>query len=198
MKYSPKTKRGEESLNKILNAAIAVIAEKGFNDASIDEITTRAGVSHGLFYFYFNNKDELLNELVKRINRDMRHYLTLSTAGLPNRILIEKRGFEAFFDWMYYNQYLYKILIEAESNNIELYKWHYMKLSERYSRKLLEAMNRGEIAKYDPEVLSFVLMGIADFIAKRYILWSNNKIPRHVVDEVSKILERILNPNCNC
>lgn len=50
MKYSPKTKRGEESLNKILSAAIAVIAEKGFNDASIDEITSRAGVSHGLFF----------------------------------------------------------------------------------------------------------------------------------------------------
>jgi Transcriptional regulator len=194
MKYLPKTRRGEESLNKILNAAIAVIAEKGFNNASISEITSRAGVSHGLFYFYFKNKDELLEELVRRINRDMRHHLTLSTSGLSNRVTIEKRGFEAFFDWMYYNQYLYKILIEAESNNLELYKWHYMKLSERYSQKLLDAMNRGEIAKYDPEVLSFVLMGIADFIAKRYILWVNSKVPRYVVDEVNKILERILSP----
>lgn len=111
-------------------------------------------------------------ELIKRINKDMRHYLTLSTSGLSDRVSIEKRGgFEAFFDWMYNNQYLYKILIEAESNNIEIYKWHYMKLSERYSMRLVEAMNRNEIARYDPEVLSFALMGIADFIAKRYILW---------------------------
>ena len=194
MRYTPKTKKGEDSLNKIINAAITVIAEKGFNNASIDEITSKAGVSHGLFYFYFRNKDELLAELIRRINRDMRHYLTLSTAGLNNRVLIEKRGFEAFFDWIYYNQYLYKILIEAESNNLELYKWHYMKLSERYSQKLLEAMNKGEIARYNPEVLSFVLMGIADFIAKRYILWTNSKIPEYVINDVNRILERILTP----
>ncbi len=36
MKYAPKTKRGgADSLNKLLDAAIAVIAEKGFNSASI-------------------------------------------------------------------------------------------------------------------------------------------------------------------
>ncbi len=153
-------------------------------------------MSHGLFYFYFKNKDELLVELVRRINKDMRHYLTTSTADLPNRVEVEKKGgFEAFLEWMRRNKYLYRILIEAESNNIELYKWHYMKLAERYSERLSEAMDRNEIAKHDPEVLSFALMGgIADFIAKRYVLWSDGEVPGSVIKEVSNLLDKLLSP----
>lgn len=194
MKYIPKTKKGQETLDRIMNVAISLIAKKGFNNTSIDDITHEANVSHGLFYFYFKNKDELLVKLIERINKEMRHYLTVHTMNYSNRIDIEKAGFKAFFDWMYNNQYLYKILIEAESNNMEIYKWHYMKLAERYSAKLREAMDKGEIAKYDPEVLAFVLMGIADFIAKRYILWPNKKIPDFVINDVERILERILMP----
>ncbi len=41
-------------------------------------------------------------------------------------------------------------------------------------------------------------MGIADFIAKRYILWVDSKIPSYVINEVNRILERILNPECSC
>lgn len=37
-------------------------------------------------------------------------------------------------------------------------------------------------------------MGIADFIAKRYVLWVNSKIPEYVITDVNKIIERILSP----
>lgn len=194
MKYTPKTRRGQETLDRIMNAAIVLMAKKGFNNTSIDDIVREAEVSHGLFYFYFRNKDELLVKLVEKINREMRHYLTVSTEGYRNRVDVEKAGFRAFFRWMHDNQYLYKVLIEAESNNIEIYKWHYMKIAERYSARLREAMERGEVSKYDPEALAFALMGIADFIAKRYILWPNEKAPESVVNDVERMLEKLLSP----
>jgi Transcriptional regulator len=192
VKYTPKTERGKAKLDKIVEAAIDLIYEKGFNNTSISDITRNAGVSYGSFYFYFNNKDDLLVELVRKINRDLRHYLTESTKGLKDRVSIEKRGFEAFFEWMQKNKKLYKVLIEAEANNLQLYAWHYKKLAERYSQRLKEAMERGEIATYDPEALSFILMGIADFIAKRYILWDGKEVPPTVIKDVEKVLERIL------
>jgi AcrR family transcriptional regulator len=60
-----RTGRREESRQKILAAALAVFAEKGYNGATISEITSRAGVSRGLASYYFPNKHLLVDELLE-------------------------------------------------------------------------------------------------------------------------------------
>ncbi len=45
---------------RILDAAIEVIAEHGFFHSRVSEIADRAGVADGTIYLYFKNKDELL------------------------------------------------------------------------------------------------------------------------------------------
>ncbi|MTD58685.1 TetR/AcrR family transcriptional regulator [Amycolatopsis pithecellobii] len=49
---------------KILAAALRVFAEKGYNGATITEITSRAGVSRGLASYYFPSKHLLVEELL--------------------------------------------------------------------------------------------------------------------------------------
>ena len=55
-KVSPLTKR-------ILQAALHLIAERGFHAAPMAEIAEKAGVAAGTIYRYFENKDILINEL---------------------------------------------------------------------------------------------------------------------------------------
>jgi TetR/AcrR family transcriptional regulator len=45
---------------RLVEAAIAVIRDRGFEGASIDEIATRAGLTNGAVYSCFANKAELL------------------------------------------------------------------------------------------------------------------------------------------
>ncbi|MFI7676870.1 TetR/AcrR family transcriptional regulator [Actinophytocola sp. NPDC049390] len=56
----------EQSRERILAAALAVFAEKGFHNATISEITARAGVSRGLITYYFPGKLQLAHELLGR------------------------------------------------------------------------------------------------------------------------------------
>ena len=49
-----------EKRRRILDAAIAVIAEKGFFQARVAEIADRAGVADGTIYLYFKNKEQIL------------------------------------------------------------------------------------------------------------------------------------------
>ena len=44
----------------ILDAAIRVFAEKGFNAARISDVADAAGVADGTIYLYFKNKEDLL------------------------------------------------------------------------------------------------------------------------------------------
>src|SRR5882762_10438497 len=44
---------------KLLDAALATIREKGYSSTSVDELCTQAGVSKGAFFHYFKSKDAL-------------------------------------------------------------------------------------------------------------------------------------------
>ncbi|MGZ0148816.1 TetR/AcrR family transcriptional regulator [Kribbella sp. WER1] len=56
----------ERSRERILSAALEVFAAKGYESASISEITKAAGVSRGLVAYYFATKEELAAELLDR------------------------------------------------------------------------------------------------------------------------------------
>src|ERR1700743_3338231 len=55
----------EEQRAHILEAAKRVFARKGLT-ATVDDVAIEAGVSHGLAYRYFANKDALFSVLVKQ------------------------------------------------------------------------------------------------------------------------------------
>jgi TetR/AcrR family transcriptional regulator, fatty acid metabolism regulator protein len=49
-----------EKYQRILDAAVAVFAEKGFHVARVADIASKAGVADGTVYLYFKNKEEIL------------------------------------------------------------------------------------------------------------------------------------------
>lgn len=63
---APKQARSEETLRRLLDAAEALIAEKGLADASIPEIVRRGRSSVGGFYARFRDKNALLRALEER------------------------------------------------------------------------------------------------------------------------------------
>jgi TetR/AcrR family transcriptional regulator, transcriptional repressor for nem operon len=58
-----RTKPAEQRRADLLAASEALFLDKGVAATSLDEITSRAGVSKGLFYLYFRSKDDLLAAL---------------------------------------------------------------------------------------------------------------------------------------
>jgi AcrR family transcriptional regulator len=62
----PRQVRSQETLERILDAAEALVAEKGFEDATVAELVRRAGSSVGSFYTRFRDKDGLLYALYDR------------------------------------------------------------------------------------------------------------------------------------
>ncbi|HOP04601.1 MAG TPA: TetR/AcrR family transcriptional regulator [Tenuifilaceae bacterium] len=54
----------ETTKQKIVDAALELFAEAGFHTTSISQIASKAGISKGLMYNYFESKEELLKEIV--------------------------------------------------------------------------------------------------------------------------------------
>lgn len=56
--------RSEETKGKIIEAAIRLFSNRGFNAASVDDICAEAGVSKGAFYHHFESKQALFLALL--------------------------------------------------------------------------------------------------------------------------------------
>jgi TetR/AcrR family transcriptional repressor of nem operon len=68
---------------KIVNAGLKVLIEKGFNGSGVQEITAAAGVPKGSFYNHFESKEALGAEVVDRYGRDNPRRATLRDTSLP-------------------------------------------------------------------------------------------------------------------
>jgi AcrR family transcriptional regulator len=51
-------------MRKLLDAAMTVFSQRGYHAARVDDIVKVARTSHGTFYLYFSNKEDLLRALV--------------------------------------------------------------------------------------------------------------------------------------
>lgn len=66
--------------DKILEAAIKLFAEKGFNGTTTKEIAEKAGVNEALIFRYFSTKRDLYSAIIERkIEQDPKIELTLET-----------------------------------------------------------------------------------------------------------------------
>ena len=68
---------------QILNGAIRSFCEKGIVSTTIDDVCKKVGCSHGLFYHYYKNKDELLDDVKKTYDTThLNHYYDVLSADI--------------------------------------------------------------------------------------------------------------------
>ena len=71
--------QGRETVRKLLEAGLIEFEERGFSGVRVDDVVRRAGISHGTFYLYFANKDDLFRALL----RDALHDMEIVTGDFP-------------------------------------------------------------------------------------------------------------------
>ncbi|RMF36007.1 MAG: TetR/AcrR family transcriptional regulator [Chloroflexi bacterium] len=192
----PVTARGQRTRQKLLEAAEAVFGEKGYDRASIAEITRRAGVAQGTFYVYFPDKKAIFVELVRELSHRLRREIAEAVAGLSDRMEIERVGLRTFFSFAHRHRNLYKIVRQAEFVDEELFRWYYRRLAEGYARGLAEAMEKGQVRRLDPECLAYCLMGIADFLGMRWVLWEGQNPPDGAFETMMAFIRHGMDLRC--
>ena len=191
----PSTSRGQRTRQKLLDAAEAIFGERGYERASITEITQRAGVAQGTFYVYFPDKQTIFEELVRGLSQRLRRATTEATQGLTNRNDIERAGFRAFFDFIGRHRGLYRIVRQAEFVDEALFRWYYERFAEGYAAGLKAAMDAGQIREMDPEVMAYCIMGMGDFLGMRWVLWQDESLPDAVFEQAFEFMSHGFTPD---
>lgn len=192
MKFAnqPKTEKGQETLDKIILVAEQLFSERGYYKTSIKDITKEAGVGIGTFYIYFDDKHSLYQTILTEYGRFIRKTIAASVKRATTRQEAERIGIETFVQLVRNDPSMYNVIWEALYVDKQLFVDYYKRFSENYTRQIVKAQEAGEIvADYDPEVLSYMLMGITNFIGLRYAIFEDDEDLSSVLDTIMSVFE---------
>src|ERR1044071_2335148 len=104
------TQRGKDRRSQILREAARLFSERGYHPTSVADIVASLGVGKGVFYWYFPSKEELLTELLKSSNHELRkrQQQAIGTEADPVRRI--ERGIRASLEWFHAHREYFAII----------------------------------------------------------------------------------------
>src|SRR6266849_7307167 len=107
----------KEAKSRILDAANKVFAEKGYHEATMDDIAKRLGVSKGAIYLYFSSKEDLFEAMCKTAPQAFKEILYSSFGDGANPVQSATQFFDKMLKLSASNPGLsFEILSEASRN----------------------------------------------------------------------------------
>ena len=187
---APRTPRGERTLRKILDAALAEFGQQGFHDSSIVGITARAKVALGTFYTYFDSKEAVFAALVRDMSGQVRDHVAPAMENAIDGLDAERRALAAYLRFVAGHQEVYRIIDEAEFVDPAGFKAHYQTTATRIAARLAAGTLRGEVADggdLHREVAAWAIMGMNVFLGLRFGVWGDED-----ADAVAAAASRLL------
>src|SRR6266568_2907845 len=109
------TQRGRERRAQLMTYATARFAENGYHPTSVAEIVQGLGVGKGVFYWYFSSKEELMLEILKEAQHDLRKRQQAVIANEPDALQRIELGLRASMAWFAENRHLVNLFQFAYS-----------------------------------------------------------------------------------
>ena len=165
---------------EIVDAAMAVFAERGFAAAKLDDIARRAGVSKGALYLYFETKEEIFRAVVDQAIAPNMQAIRVMIAAHPGPLadLLRLVGgrVAALIETLPVGGVIKMVIAEA-GNFPELARvWHddlVAHILGALSDAIAAGQARGEVRQGDPRI--YALQIIAPMLVG--LIWRETFVP---------------------
>ena len=144
-----------EKYERILNAAVEVIAENGYFNSPVSAIAARAGVADGTVYLYFKNKDELLRTAIDA-NFDRFHRQVVERFETGDDPLTDPRA---------QLEYIAQVHLEASTTNRSMAIL--MQTEMRQSARFIAEFSHHHLVKYIQVVREVIRRGQSQGIFRK-------------------------------
>lgn len=195
-------KENARKRDAILDAALDVFAQKGFQDATISGIARRAKVAEATIYEYFENKENLLFSIPAKKQKEALDLLEFQLAGIRGA-LNKIRKLVWFYFWFFQNNRPWSsvVLMILRPNKKFLNAPAYQ-LIRTWAQEILkifkEGQDEGSIQKdINIFVARNLLLGTIEHLTSRWILMDKPKDLTELANDTAElIVNAIKNPSC--
>lgn len=158
-----------ERQRDILQAAIAVVAEKGYHGTRISDIAERAGVAYGLVYHYFGSKERILNSIFEnlweRFGERIQRIAKRDQSGVEKLAEIS----DYMLDTLIARPDIIRLLVQEVVHARNFKELPDLEIVQRINAMIegvfRESIRRGELSSdSDPRLLSFAFFGSVEMV----------------------------------
>ena len=145
-----------------MDYATSRFAENGFHPTSVAEITEGLGVGKGVFYWYFDSKDDLLRAILADAQLDLRRRQRAAISGASTPTERIERGIRASMEWSIEHRDYFRLFQFAATDDrfrSGLRKGEQVAVRDA-AKQVSEAIAAGAVAPGDPVLLSHALLGV--------------------------------------
>lgn len=172
----------KEKQERILNAALKEFAQKGYDDASTNEIVKEAGISKGLLFHYFNTKKDLFLFLydysVEIIKTEYYGLINTNERDIFTRLRqIYLLKLEVYYKYPWLFDYFTKVAVYTESKEVK---------ADMESRKK-DVLSTGYEKLFENIDASKFKDGIDAKRAMKIIFWAIGGFGNEILEEVKEL-----------
>ena len=188
------TPRGKERRTQLMEFAVERFAVQGYHPTSVSEIVDGLGVGKGVFYWYFDSKEQLFLEILRDAQTDLRRKQQQAIADEADPVRRIELGLRASIAWSdthrAHNQLIRFAATEAAFAGA-LRRGEEVAVAD-VVKHVKEAMAAGLVRDTDPELVAHAMVGAAAHLTRTFVL-ERNEPPDEVADAcVAFCLEGLL------
>jgi len=166
------TPRGRARRTQIMRRAAELFADRGYHATSVADIVTSLGVGKGVFYWYFDGKEELFAEILRGAHRDLRRRQQAAIGDEPDPLRRIEAGLRETLRGSRDHRDSFSLLRFAATDErfAPVLRRNQEVAIDDTVRHLKDAIVAGEIPDQDPQMLARAVVGVLEKLAHSYLV----------------------------
>ena len=190
------TARGQRRRQELIEFAARLFASQGYHPTSVTDVVDGLGVGKGVFYWYFESKEELFRQILVDAQRDLRRAQRQAIEDEPDPVRRIEAGIRASVTWLDANRHLFTLLEFARTEETFA---PLIRLGEEQAvadalPHVKAGIDAGLIRRDDPLVLAHAILGVTERLARALVLEQGRPAEDAAAAAVAFCLEGILSP----
>jgi len=188
----------DEKKQRIFDAALEVFTERGFEQATMDEIAAASDVAKGTLYLYFKSKEDLLDQLLLMTSQKVIERFAVAFTGEADVLGEVQRFIEAWIAFIEENHALYR-LIQAEgiiqhSGKRTMFYEYLISNFPMVKERVVSMDAGGDLKTLSFHTVAYGMLGFIDGVVHK---WFRSGMDYPLRDELPVILEVLFNGFAN-
>jgi AcrR family transcriptional regulator len=165
------TTRGAERRRQLLDTAARRFAEHGYHTTSVAEIVHEVGVGKGVFYWYFESKEQLFLEVLAQAQTELRRAQEAEVGDEPDAVRRIEGGIRGALTWLEANRDVLAVfqLAATDVRFVGALRAGEELMAAELAAHLKEGIVSGRIPDGDPLVLAHAVLGAVEALAHTFL-----------------------------
>ncbi len=177
------TQRGEERRLQILARSAELFATQGYHPTSVADIVRECNVGKGVFYWYFESKEELFAEIIRANQLALRKHQARSLLNERDPLGRIEAGIHATMHWFAANRHVFALFQFASAETLFA---HLINDGAEVGiadtmRHVKDGIACGQIHDGDPLLITTAIIGVINALSRRFLASPDSDVAPEIV-----------------